>query len=43
MASGFHAARRSSGWTVAVAISSLAAGPLPPLSTEPTSSVAVAG
>ncbi|HEY0496361.1 MAG TPA: hypothetical protein VGD48_11485 [Kutzneria sp.] len=43
MASGFHAARRSSGWTVAVAISSLAAGPLPPLSTEPTSTVAVAG
>ncbi|MFC0547805.1 hypothetical protein [Kutzneria chonburiensis] len=43
MASGFHAARRSSGWTVAVAISSLAAGPLPPLSTEPTSTVVVAG
>jgi hypothetical protein len=43
MASGFHAARRNSGWTVAVAISSLAAGPLPALSTESTSPVAVAG
>jgi hypothetical protein len=42
MAADFHAARRSSGWTVAVAISSLTAGPLPPLSTEPTSTVAVA-
>lgn len=43
MASGFHAARRSSGWSVAVAISALAAGPLPALSTEPTSTVVVAG
>lgn len=39
LAADFHAARRSSGWPVAVAISVLAAGPL---STERTGSVEVA-
>jgi hypothetical protein len=42
MAAGFHAARRSSGWPVAVAVSVLAAGPRPPLSTESPRGVAVA-